>query len=504
MMINNLTKAWEASQVDQMDITDEESFPPSVDEIRETCNIELSEMYYQSNETHTFPDYMHCEVCNISRSELDVLVSAGLCTSSYFPYMPLVYVMYSSIFIIALLGNSLVLYTIITSRKMHTVTNLFIANLAVGDLLIMVFCVPFSVASIIVLQHWPFGVGLCVFVNYAQAISIFVSAYTLVAVSIDRYIAIIYPLRPRITTLQAKVIIVLIWSLALLTTLPIAVFSSLHPPDSRVYLVYDKKVCTELWPLGELKQFYSMALMVLQYFLPLLVMIFTYSRIAWKVWGCKKPRRIFQKQAKQGGKALGPGRSLLRKSTSDHSPAKMIRLTLTVVLVYSLCWLPFNMLIVITDFHEELIFWPHIHHVWFVFHWLAMSHACYNPLILCWMNAKFREGYLTFLYHVLPCCKPKISKYLRGMTESSMLQRSHTYSSRFSSTRMSRNTRHPDESRARRESVGSETASVQHPSTAEYPLRIIPGCSCERPSSVVGSVPKEKQIYECLEMSNLP
>ncbi|KAK4288615.1 hypothetical protein Pmani_038363 [Petrolisthes manimaculis] len=162
---------------------------------------------------------------------------------------------------------------------MHTVTNLFIANLAVGDLLIMVLCVPFSVASIIVLQYWPFGGALCVFVNYFQAVSIFVSAYTLVAISLDRYLAIIYPLRPRMTRCQAKIIIGVVWAMALLTTLPIPLVSGLHPiVENRVYQHYEYQVCREIWGSEVLRQYYTMALMVLQYFIPLIVIIFTYSR----------------------------------------------------------------------------------------------------------------------------------------------------------------------------------------------------------------------------------
>ncbi|KAK4288614.1 hypothetical protein Pmani_013952 [Petrolisthes manimaculis] len=130
-----------------------------------------------------------------------------------------------------------------------------------------------------------------------------------------------------------------------------------------------------------------------------------------------------------------PSRTLLRKNTSDHSPAKMIRMTLTVVMVYSLCWLPFNTLMVILDFLEAGNYWPHTHHVWFVFHWLAMSHACYNPLILCWMNTKFRQGYLRALYRLLPCCRPRLSHHLLELRQSTSLQRAHTYSSAFGSTR---------------------------------------------------------------------
>lgn len=109
-----------------------------------------------------------CRDCNFTSEEVSILFASGTCSPSDYSYMPLIYVMYGVILLAALLGNSLVLHTVTANRKMHTVTNLFIANLAVGDLLIMVFCVPFSVASIMVLQYWPFGAALCVFVNYSQ------------------------------------------------------------------------------------------------------------------------------------------------------------------------------------------------------------------------------------------------------------------------------------------------------------------------------------------------
>jgi hypothetical protein len=110
-----------------------------------------------------------------------------------------VYMLYISIFVIALLGNGIVCYIVYASPRMKTVTNYFIANLAVGDILMSLFCVPFSFFSTLLLQYWPFGSLLCLLVNYSQAVSVLVSAYTLVAISIDRYIAILWPLRPRIT-----------------------------------------------------------------------------------------------------------------------------------------------------------------------------------------------------------------------------------------------------------------------------------------------------------------
>lgn len=111
----------------------------------------------------------------------------------------IVYIMYISIFIFALLGNGFITYIVFSSPRMKTVTNYFIVNLAVGDILLTLFCVPFSFFSILILQYWPYGSVLCHLVNYCQAVSVLVSAYTLVAISVDRYSAILWPLRPRIT-----------------------------------------------------------------------------------------------------------------------------------------------------------------------------------------------------------------------------------------------------------------------------------------------------------------
>lgn len=50
--------------------------------------------------------------------------------------------------------------------------------------------------------------------------------------------------------------------------------------------------------------------------------------------------------------------------------------------------------------HTDLHNWDPIIYIWFVFHWLAMSHSCYNPVIYCYMNARFRVGFLQVLYFI--------------------------------------------------------------------------------------------------------
>lgn len=44
--------------------------------------------------------------------------------------------------------------------------------------------------------------------------------------------------------------------------------------------------------------------------------------------------------------------------------------------------------------------WDLLPYFWFAFHWLAMSHSCYNPIIYCYMNARFRGGFIQILHRI--------------------------------------------------------------------------------------------------------
>lgn len=327
--------------------------------------------------------------------------SDDLWSSAYFK--SIVYLLYIPIFIFALLGNGIVCYIVQSTPRMRTVTNYFIANLALGDILMSLFCVPSSFISQFILNYWPFGIVLCHFVNYSQAVSVLVSAYTLVAISIDRYIAIMWPLRPRITKRYAKFIIAGIWFIAMATAFPIPVVSRVELPHSIWHEKCEKYICKEVWPEGEHDYYYTLALFTLQFVVPLLVLIFTYTRIAIAVWGKRPP-----------GEAENS-----RDQRMARSKRKMIKMMLTVVIVFTSCWLPFNILqLLLKD--VEFIDWKPLPYVWFAFHWLAMSHSCYNPIIYCYMNARFRGGFLQIMYRVpglRRCCC--LHRYLRSRGERS-------------------------------------------------------------------------------------
>ncbi|KAM3967223.1 neuropeptide receptor A22 [Aphomia sociella] len=303
--------------------------------------------------------------------------SENFLTSSLF--QTCIYFMYSAVFIVALLGNGLVCFVVHTTPRMKTVTNFFIVNLAVGDILMTLFCVPFSFVSMLVLRYWPFGAVMCKVVNYSQAVSVFVSAYTLLAISIDRYMAIMRPLKPRLGKAAAKMVVAMVWVGALATAAPIPIVSELQRP-SPWYEACEVDICGERWSNAEQSEQYTCALLALQFALPLTALVCTYARIAHVVWGGRPP-----------GEA-----QTARDSRMQSSKRKMIKMMVTVVAVFTICWLPLNVFIVlwtVNESNDEWTSWPGMPYVWFASHWLAMSHSCYNPIIYCYMNARYRRGF---------------------------------------------------------------------------------------------------------------
>ncbi|KAL0832663.1 hypothetical protein ABMA28_000854 [Loxostege sticticalis] len=324
------------------------------------------------NETQTNHSWPQHDLVCVFESSTDDFISSPL-------FQMCIYFLYSAVFIVALLGNGLVCFVVHTTPRMKTVTNFFIVNLAVGDILMTLFCVPFSFVPMLVLRYWPFGEVMCKVVNYSQAVSVFVSAYTLLAISIDRYMAIMHPLKPRLGRAAAKLTVTAVWTGALATAAPIPVVSQLQRP-SPWHEACKVDICSELWSNPKHSEQYTVALLALQFALPLTALVCTYARIAHVVWGGRPP-----------GEA-----QTVRDSRMQHSKRKMIKMMVTVVAVFTVCWLPLNVFIVLWTAHENdeaWASWPGMPYVWFASHWLAMSHSCYNPIIYCYMNTKYRRGF---------------------------------------------------------------------------------------------------------------
>lgn len=187
------------------------------------------------------------------------------------------------------------------------------------------------------------------------------------------------PLRPRLGKAAAKMVVAAVWLGALTTAAPIAVVTQLQRPTPW-HEVCQADICFEQWEHAGQSGQYTCALLILQFALPLAALVCTYARIAHAVWGGRPP-----------GEAQDA-----RDSRLQHSKRKMIKMMVIVVTVFTICWLPLNMFIVLWTVHEEderWATWPGMPYMWFACHWLAMSHSCYNPIIYCYMNNRYRRGF---------------------------------------------------------------------------------------------------------------
>jgi hypothetical protein len=76
--------------------------------------------------------------------------------------------LYSIIFVMSITGNILVILTIIREKKMRTITNLFLLNLAASDMMLSVLCMPFTLVATTLLRDFIFGEAMCIIIRYFQ------------------------------------------------------------------------------------------------------------------------------------------------------------------------------------------------------------------------------------------------------------------------------------------------------------------------------------------------
>lgn len=97
---------------------------------------------------------------------------------------------YALLGLCGVIGNLLVCSVVIRNKQMRTSKNMLIVNLAVSDLVLCLFTMPFSLVQIIT-KYWPLGEFMCKAVASLQAISVFVSTITITLIAADRYTAIV-------------------------------------------------------------------------------------------------------------------------------------------------------------------------------------------------------------------------------------------------------------------------------------------------------------------------
>ncbi|XP_045924736.1 galanin receptor 2a [Micropterus dolomieu] len=273
---------------------------------------------------------------------------------------------FSVIFLVGTVGNSLVLAVLFRNGQMNTkTTNMFILNLGIADLCFIVFCVPFQ-ATIYTLDGWVFGPVVCKVVHFIIFLTMYASIFTLTAVSLDRYLAICYPLRSREmrTPKNALTSICLVWALAL-------VFSGPYLSYYAQMELAGAVVCIPAWETKP-RIIMDVCTFIFGYLIPLLVLCLTYGRTIRYLWTSVDPVKD--------------------RSESRRAKQKVTKMIVIVAALFCLCWLPHHLVI--------LCMWSGrfpLNHATYVLrilsHLVAYTNSCLNPIVYALISKHFRKGF---------------------------------------------------------------------------------------------------------------
>ncbi|XP_053731510.1 prokineticin receptor 1b isoform X2 [Synchiropus splendidus] len=226
------------------------------------------------------------------------------------------------------LGNFIFIATLTRYKKLRNLTNLLIANLAISDFIVAVVCCPFLVDYYVVKQlSWEHGSLLCASVNYLQTVSLYVSTNALLAIAVDRYMAIVHPLRPRMKYQTAYGLIAGVWIVSILISIPSAYFATeTMYPHSGTSPITHKVFCAQIWPVDQQAYYrsYFMFVFALEFVGPVLLMAVCYTQISRELWFKNVPGF----QTEQIKKRLRCRR-------------KTVMVLIGILTAYILCWAPY-------------------------------------------------------------------------------------------------------------------------------------------------------------------
>ncbi|XP_056610847.1 galanin receptor type 1b [Triplophysa dalaica] len=289
-------------------------------------------------------------------------------TDTFGPEVVIVPVIFGCIFFLGIIGNTLVMVVVgkIKSRRSRSTTNIFILNLSIADLSFLLFCVPFQ-ATIYSLPEWIFGAFLCKFVHYFVMVSMLVSIFTLVAMSVDRYIAVVLSKKsPCIRNRRNALIgVCVIWMLSLIFAVPVAQ----HQIMTDHHKAPNSSFCWEIWTERVAKHTYKVTILVIGYLLPLVLITCCYAKVLYHLH--KKMKNMSKK--------------------SERSKRKTAQTVLLVVTAFLICWMPHHIIAMWVEFGQ----FP-LNDASFAFriisHCLAYGNSCVNPILYAFLSENFRKA----------------------------------------------------------------------------------------------------------------
>ncbi|KFW05774.1 Neuromedin-U receptor 1, partial [Fulmarus glacialis] len=281
-------------------------------------------------------------------------------------------VIYLLIFVVGAVGNTLTCIIILRHRFMRTPTNYYLFSLAVSDLLVLLLGMPLELYDM--WSNYPFLLGAsgCYFKTLLFEAVCFASILNVTALSVERYIAVVHPLKAKyvVTRNHAKRVIVTIWVLSVVCSIPNTSLHGLQP----LYVpgrgrVPDSEICTLVKPRLTYNLIIQITTIVF-FFLPMGTISILY--VCHNARGQKKVKR-----------------------------RQVTKMLFVLVVVFGICWAPFHTDRLVWSFvstwtSHMLHMFQYVHIISGVFFYLS---SAANPILYNLMSTRFREMFKEVMCH---------------------------------------------------------------------------------------------------------
>lgn len=286
-------------------------------------------------------------------------------------------VLYSFVVFVGLIGNCLVIIVVYRTRSMHTTTNFLLVNLAVSDVITLLWCPrTYSFAFYPIHPTGRLGDYICkIFTgNAIISVAIASSVLTLTILATERYHALMKPMQSelRLTHECVKYVIAFVWIVAILTNLPD--FS-----QNKYSEQYGRCVCPFTLQIASSLKEHVICTVILLGCLPFMILAYCYFQII---------RGLFFKNTVCSRAPTG---------SSDHQTKKRLaKLLISVTAAFYVCYLPYGtfiLYIALQDRSKLVADQETLSVLLRLFEFLVTSGSCLNPILYAFRSSNYWEGF---------------------------------------------------------------------------------------------------------------
>ncbi|NWU99124.1 GPR19 protein, partial [Upupa epops] len=278
------------------------------------------------------------------------------------------------LWLISILGNSLVCLVIHRSRRTQSTTNYFVVSMACADLLISVTSMPFVLFQF-TYGRWILGNMMCKLVRYIQYLTSGVQVYVLLSICVDRFYTIVYPLSFKVSREKAKKMILASWLFDIVFASPVFFFYGSNSNDH----------CNYFLPISWEGAIYGIIHLLVVFLVPSFLITLLYQKVIKYIW------------------RIGTDGRTVRRTMNivPRTKVKTIKMFLMLNSVFLLSWFPFCL---VQLWHPEEKDYRKSSLVFLAITWISFSASASKPILYSVYNANFRRGMKeTFCMSAMKC-----------------------------------------------------------------------------------------------------